>query len=79
MLIEVDKDVYDDIKEQYNCGIDKQWDDNWEMHYYVDDAILDLYESNCLTICEEWQIAKKQKSKDIRCSSTSLPTNILFG
>lgn len=54
VLVEVDKDVYDDIKEQYDCGIDKQWDDNWEMHYYVDDAILDLYESNCLIICEQW-------------------------
>ena len=54
MLVEVDKDVYDDIKEQYDCRIDKQWDDNWEMHYYVDDAILDLYESNCLIICEQW-------------------------
>ena len=53
MLVEVDKDIYDDIKEHYDCGINKCWDENWEMHYYVEDAILDMYEANISLIIEE--------------------------
>ena len=53
MLIEIDKDIYDAIEEQYDCGIEKHWDDNWEMHYYCEEAILDMYEGNILQIVEQ--------------------------
>ena len=53
MLVEVDKDTYEAIEEQYNGGTHKEFNDNWEMCYYVEDTLLDLFESKCLIICEQ--------------------------
>lgn len=53
MLVEIDKDTYEAIEEQYDCGIEKHWDDNWEMHYYAEKTILDMYEGNILSIVEQ--------------------------
>ena len=53
MLVEVDKDTYEAIEEQYNGGVHKEWNDSWEMCYYVEDTLLDMYEAKISLIIEE--------------------------
>ena len=52
MLIEIDKNTYDAIEEQYDCGIEKHFDEDWEMHYYAEEAILNMYEGK-ISLMEE--------------------------
>ena len=54
MLIEIDKDVYEDIENNFVGGTHKEFDDNWEMHYFVEEVLLDMYEGKVSLIEEQY-------------------------